>query len=92
MSNLTPTQRSIKAVCDDLADFLIDKNRAYGSSFSDPINIFSKVDAREQLAVRIDDKLNRMHKGSEYAGDDTVVDLAGYLILLLTLDRLDLND
>ena len=92
MSDLTPTQHTIKAVCDDLAAFLIDKNRAYGSSFSEPINIFSQVSAREQLAVRIDDKLNRMHKGSEYAGDDTVLDLAGYLILLLTLDRLDPHD
>lgn len=91
MSSLTPTQRMIKKVCDDLADFLIDKNRAYGSSFSEPINIFSQVSAREQLAVRIDDKLNRLHKGAEYAGDDTVLDLAGYLVLLRVLDALEVE-
>jgi hypothetical protein len=79
----------IKKVCDDLAEFLIDKNRAYGSSFSEPINIFSQVSAREQLAVRIDDKLNRLHKGAEYAGDDTVLDLIGYLVLLRVLVRME---
>ena len=36
----------------------------------------------EQLRVRIDDKLSRLQRGSA-VGEDAVVDLAGYLILLL---------
>lgn len=85
---LTPVQQAISDECTALADFLIAKNRAYGSSFSDPINMFSKATAREQLAIRIDDKLNRIAKGGEFPGDDTVLDLIGYLVLLRVLGRL----
>lgn len=81
----------IQQVCNDYASFLIAKNKAYGSSFSDPINIFSKTSAEEQLYVRIDDKLNRLSKGQEYPGDDTVKDLIGYLILLEVLRRLPVD-
>lgn len=83
----TPVQQAIRDECTAIADFLVAKNRAYGSSFSDPINMFSKADAREQLAIRIDDKLNRIAKGNEFPGDDTVLDLIGYLILLRVLGR-----
>ena len=69
--------------CDEIKNFLLEKNKAYGNSALDPINIFSKTTALEQIAVRIDDKLNRLKKGSEFQGDDTVKDLAGYLILYL---------
>jgi len=34
-----------------------------------------------QIDCRIDDKLSRLARGSEFPGDDTVLDLAGYLIL-----------
>lgn len=69
--------------CDEIKEFLLEKNKAYGNSALDPINIFSKNKAIEQIAVRIDDKLNRLKKGSEYPGDDTVKDLTGYLILYM---------
>lgn len=69
--------------CDEIKEFLLEKNKAYGNSALDPINIFSKNKAIEQIAVRIDDKLNRLKKGSEYLGDDTVKDLTGYLILYM---------
>lgn len=69
--------------CDEIKNFLLEKNKAYGNSALDPINIFSKNKALEQIAVRIDDKLNRLKKGSEFQGDDTVKDLTGYLILYL---------
>lgn len=88
----TNTQQVIRQVCNDLADFLVEKNRSYGSSFSEPIGIFSKVGAREQLAIRIDDKINRLAKGNEYATDDTVLDLTGYLVLLMVLERMEKND
>jgi hypothetical protein len=50
--------------------------------------MFSKASPREQLLVRIDDKLSRLAHGSEFPGDDTIVDLAGYLVLLMAHDRL----
>jgi hypothetical protein len=76
--------------CQALEMLLISKNKSYGNSFAEPANVFAKnVTPREQLYVRIDDKLNRIRKGSEYATEDTVLDLIGYLMLLRVLDRLD---
>lgn len=77
-----PLEDEIRAVCDDMAEFLIEKNKAYGNSAAEPIGIFAKrLDTLAQIDVRIDDKLNRLARGSEYPGDDTVKDLAGYLLL-----------
>ncbi|MCP4024443.1 MAG: hypothetical protein GY729_21555 [Desulfobacteraceae bacterium] len=71
----------IKKICDEIKELLLKKNEAYGNSAADPVRIFSKVDAIEQINVRIDDKLSRIMRGSEYQGDDTELDLIGYLIL-----------
>ena len=77
-------QAQIRQVCADLADFLCKKNEAYGNSALNPCRIFAKdVDADAQLNVRIDDKLNRLMRGNAYAGDNDVLDLAGYLVLKL---------
>lgn len=73
---------SVYATLNDLAEMLIEKNKAYGDSALNPVRIFSKADPVEQIMVRIDDKLSRLARGSEYAGDDTVTDLLGYLVLL----------
>ena len=54
---------------------------AYGNSALEPVRIFSKAEPREQLHVRIDDKLNRLMKGTEYPGDNDINDLIGYLVL-----------
>lgn len=77
------TEDLIENVCSDIQEMLIQKNRAYGDSALDPVRIFSKSDAVEQIYVRIDDKLSRVKRGYEYPGDDTIKDLVGYLILLL---------
>ena len=45
------------------------------------------TEPKEQLFIRIDDKHNRIHKGKEYASEDTILDLIGYLVLLRTLDN-----
>ena len=82
MIELTDTQRLIKKECDQLAALLITKNQSYGNSFADPIRVFSRQSAEEQLLVRIDDKLNRLAKGSQFLHEDTVQDLIGYLVLL----------
>ena len=79
---MTSTADRITEVCDELRDMLIAKNRAYGDSATDPVRIFSKADPQEQILVRLDDKLSRVARGSEYSGDDTIMDLLGYLVLL----------
>jgi hypothetical protein len=85
ISTQAPAGSKILEECLDIAELLINKNKSYGSSYSHPINIFSKSNPKEQLLIRIDDKLNRIKKGSEYLSEDTILDLIGYLILLRTL-------
>jgi hypothetical protein len=70
---------------------LIEKNIAYGDSALDPVRIFSKADPAEQLRVRIDDKLSRLMKGTEYVGDNDIDDLIGYLVLLKIAKEKDVN-
>lgn len=77
-----PSGAAIWSTCHEIAQMLIDKNIAYGDSALDPVRIFSKVDPVEQLRVRIDDKLSRLMKGTEYVGDNDIDDLIGYLVLL----------
>ena len=74
--------------CQNLAEMLKAKNRQYGNSFADPVRIFSRVSPEEALLIRIDDKLSRIARGND-AGEDTVLDLIGYLVLLRVLGRAD---
>lgn len=76
------TQNDIVKVCSDISTMLQEKNIAYGDSALDPVRIFSKTNAIEQLLVRIDDKLSRFARGTEYPGDNDIDDLIGYLVLL----------
>lgn len=77
-----PSGKEIWRSCHSIAQMLINKNIAYGDSALDPVRIFSKSDAVEQLRVRIDDKLSRLMKGTDYVGDNDIDDLIGYLVLL----------
>lgn len=70
----------------DLRSFLIAKNQAYGNSALEPVRVFSKADPVEQLRVRIDDKLSRLFRGKA-SGEDTELDLLGYLTLLQVARR-----
>lgn len=83
------TEDQIGRVMREISDMLIAKNRAYGDSALDPVRVFSKSDAIEQIYVRIDDKLSRIKRGHEYPGDDTIFDLVGYLVLLLIAKERD---
>ena len=76
------TQHTIADVCDNIKNMLIEKNKSYGDSALDPIRIFSKASSDEQIKIRIDDKLSRISRGSEFYGDNDLDDLIGYLILL----------
>lgn len=82
---LSQTQREIAEVCEEVRDFLILKNKAYGDSALRPVRILSRSDNVEQLKVRIDDKLSRLQNGHALPDEslaDTVNDLLGYLVLL----------
>lgn len=71
--------------CDAVKELLLQKNREYGSSATEPINVFSGLGAEDQLNVRIDDKLKRIQTIREMDDvqipEDTELDLIGYLIL-----------
>ena len=81
---LSNTQDHIVAVCNELRDFIVEKNLKYGDSAIDPVRIFSKAPPDEQLKVRVDDKLSRIARGVENLEDEDVLrDLVGYMILML---------
>ena len=82
-------ESQIRSVCNDIANMLIEKNKSYGNSAFDPVRVFAKSDTDEQINVRIDDKLSRIARGTEYPGDDTIMDLIGYLILKLIRKKQD---
>lgn len=70
----------VRAECASIAEMLIEKRAAYGDSATNPLRVFSRSAPLEQLRVRIDDKLSRVARGRE-VGEDTVLDLIGYLLL-----------
>lgn len=73
---------AVKEECEAIHKMLIEKNKSYGNSALDPIRCFSKLDPIETIKIRIDDKLSRLMRGSEYGSDDSIKDLIGYLVLL----------
>lgn len=84
MLDMTDTQIEIAAICEDVKELLLYKNKNYGNSALEPLRVFSKSSAVEQLLVRIDDKLNRIKKGAGLLNkdEDVIMDLIGYLVLL----------
>lgn len=79
----TSFEQSVHRITDQIADLLIAKNKAYGDAVLNPIRVFSKSDRIEQLNVRIDDKISRIQRGTDFEDEDTERDLIGYLILKL---------
>jgi hypothetical protein len=78
---IVSTRELIVRHCDELKTLLLEKNAKYHDSAVNPVRIFSKASAEEQLLVRIDDKINRITQG-EPGDEDVLLDLAGYLLLL----------
>ena len=81
--DFTPAQEKIIDKCNKLKQLLLEKNRKYGDSALNPCRIFSRANAVEQILVRIDDKLNRIKNRQNDEDEDVIMDLAGYLILLM---------
>jgi DUF2075 family protein len=78
------SKQKIKEACGKVYKLLAEKNEAYGDSALTPLNIFSKGTPSESLYARIDDKLARIkNRGVNDETEDTLMDLCGYLILLM---------
>lgn len=78
------TEDSIRRACQQVEDLLVRKNKAYGDAALNPLNVFSKLGAEEGIRVRLDDKLKRIQNaGLSDATEDTLLDVIGYLVLLL---------
>jgi len=70
-------------VANKVIELLKEKNAAYGNTALNPPNIFSKLNSREAICARLDDKLSRIkNKGINDKTEDTVDDVIGYLLLL----------
>ena len=87
--DLNESQKRIKAVGDEIVNFLLEKNKQYGDSALKPNRIFSKAETDEQIKVRIDDKINRLVMGTDSMekDEDILKDLIGYLLLLVVHGR-----
>ena len=83
------TQDKIRKTVKEVSDLLIQKNKQYGDSAMNPTRIFAKGSAEDLIRVRIDDKLNRLLQGdnSIERDEDVILDLIGYLVLLLIAIR-----
>lgn len=87
VSDCTPESFAIAQMCDSIKELLLEKNRKYGNSALNPKRIFSKASFKEQLLVRIDDKLSRIANQSSDEDEDVYKDLVGYLILLMVANK-----
>lgn len=74
-------QDEIKNQCEFIKEILLSKNRKYGNSAIEPKRVFSKVEAIEQINVRLDDKISRIISGQVDDDEDVELDIIGYLIL-----------
>jgi len=81
MKELSKTQKQIIETCENFKQFLIEKNKRYGDSALNPLNVFSKQDAESSIRIRVDDKLKRIKNSNELRKND-VIDIMGYLFLL----------
>jgi len=82
--NTTPatTQDRIDILFTNFKEFLKEKNKRYGDSALHPINIFSDIDANNQICNRLDDKLSRIKQAKELKKNDAC-DVFGYVALLM---------
>ena len=78
------TKDKIKQKCQLLENLLVRKNNAYGDAALQPLGVFSSANASSGIKVRLDDKLKRIaNAGLVEDTEDTLIDIAGYIILLM---------
>ena len=76
------TQNDIDIMFDNFKAFLLEKNKRYGDSAINPIQVFSNESAEEQIRARLDDKLRRIKNSDDLRKND-VADCFGYIALLM---------
>ena len=87
------TKDKIKEKWRLLEDLLVRKNDAYGDSALEPLGVFSSANASSGLKIRLDDKLKRIaNAGLVEDTEDTLTDIAGYIILLMIAKDNESND
>ena len=87
------TKDKIKLKCRQLEDLLVRKNDAYGDSALEPLGVFSSATASSGIKIRLDDKLKRIaNVGIVEDTEDTLIDIAGYIILLIIAKENESND
>lgn len=65
-------------ITDSIAKVLTEKNKRYGNSALNPINVFN---GKSKVGQRADDKIARIANSPTLRKND-VVDLLGYLVLM----------
>ena len=80
---MTDFEQKIYLLNFKISNMLIEKNKKYGNSALEPTRIFSQASTVEQLLVRIDDKLSRIKTANLDEDEDVLLDLIGYLYLLI---------
>lgn len=81
------TGELIPIVLQEIENLLLEKNRKYKDSAINPVRVFSKADALEQIRVRLDDKLSRIYSNQSDEDEDVLIDLIGYLVLFVIARR-----
>lgn len=89
LPGIEQAQSLIAQECDALKEFLLAKNKAYGNSVFSKARVFKDSTPAQRIQARIEDKLNRLECGTEYPGDDTLLDLTGYIILYRIVKRVE---
>lgn len=78
-------RRCIAEVGIAITSLLLVKNQRYGNSALAPVEVFAQgLTKRQRMAVRMDDKINRLKNGLGTNGGDGEhpgIDLAGYILL-----------
>lgn len=78
-------QKEIARFSDSMMHFLLEKNKRYGNSALEPVNMFGKFiekgNKNNGILIRLDDKMNRIINSDELRKND-IIDLIGYLHLL----------
>jgi hypothetical protein len=78
-----PTLLRIRAATDALFELLRTRTEQWGDAALQPLPLLSSADREERLRVLADTKLCRVSRGT--GSEDDLIDLAGYLILLLVV-------
>lgn len=77
---------------DSICETLIEKNRRYGNSVGNPLNVFSPLTPIQGIKQRLDDKIKRIQTSTlnkQEPSKNDVFDLIGYLSLYCVEMRWD---